>query len=141
MIFKDYHEAKENLRKSRATYSEILGEKEELFQMTQPGAVDPMRDVIQAERGNPFDNYLEKLQKSGVEERLAEAKALVVEREQILGKISYELMESEDKLDRVFYLREVRRMRVNQIASYLGYSESHVYFLLREIRRKLNNKS
>lgn len=141
MIFKDYHDAKENLRKSRATYSEILGEKEELFQMTQPGAVDPMRDVIQAERVNPFDNYLEKLQKSGVEERLAEAKALVVEREQILGKISYELMESEDKLDRVFYLREVRRMRVNQIASYLGYSESHVYFLLREIRRKLNNKS
>lgn len=141
MIFATYHREAARLKELKEIYSSILAEKEELFQMTQPGAIRYDKEPVDGGKlaSNNFDEYLQKLKDSGIDGRLAEVEDLIEKRKDVVADALFQLLESKELLDQIYVMAYVKRMKVHRIASRTGYAESHIYRLLVEIRENLKD--
>ena len=140
MVFLDYQRLYDRFLSSQEGYNALLDEKEALFIMTQPKAVDFEKDRVQNNTPHDtFASYLIRKEKSHIEERIEEARALMVEREALLKLKHRELYESRDKLDRVYRFRFIDNMTVKRIARYMHYSKAQVYRMIETIQGEIKN--
>lgn len=138
MLYIEYESFRRRYRETQRKYDEILSEKEKLFQITQPKAVDTEKDKVQGgSQVNSFDEYLILKEQRQIDERLDEVKALLEDRERLLKLKEVELRQSNAVEDKVYRLRYLDRIRVYKIAKMINYSEPQVYRVLRGIREKL----
>lgn len=122
-------------------YNEILTEKENLFTKTQPNAIKYDKVVVQGGTyGNGFDEYLIAKDKEKIDERLAEARQLLEDRERLLKLKEKELRASKDKLDQIYCMRYVDNKRPYAIARCLNYSESQIYRILDKIQKEIRRR-
>ena len=135
MLYMEYEDYKRQYKETQRQYNDILNEKEKLFQITQPNAVDTEREkVMGGSPQNNFDQYLILKEQQRIDERLAEVKALLIDREQLLKLKREELRQSQEPEDMVYRLRYIDRMRIEKIAKSIHYSEAQIYRILRLIR-------
>lgn len=134
MVYLVYEQFKRRYSETQQRYNEILSEKEELFTRTLPKSMQYDRERVSGGNPeNPFENYVIEKEKKRIDERLNEVKSLLIDRKQLLDLKEQELRQSKVIIDKVYRMRFLDRMRVNRIASNLGYAESHIYRFLKKI--------
>ena len=134
VLYLEYETFKRRLTDTQNMLDEILCEREELFAKTQPKSFDYTVERVEGgEARNKFDEYLIAKEAKQIDERLEEAKALLEDRRQMLFEKEQELRQSRDVYDRIYRMRFVDRLKVQRIASMVGYSEASVYRLLKII--------
>lgn len=134
MVYLVYEEFLSRYLETQERYNEILSEKEELFQRTQPRSMTYDQERVSGGGGtNAFDAYVIAKDKKKIDERLSEVKSLLDDRKQLLSLKEQELRASKQMIDKVYRMRYLDRMRVNRIASTLCYSEMQIYRFLKKI--------
>ena len=137
-VYIEYDLYKRRYQETQQKYNEILSEKEELFQRTQPKGIDTQKEAVSGgRRANPFENYLIAKEKSQIDERLNEVKALLEDREKLL-RLKYDELRSSKLIDdKVYRMRFVENIRVYKIAKLVNYSEMQIYRIIKRIHRAL----
>ena len=134
MVYLEYEEQKLKYQQSHKKYDEILSEKEALFSMTQPKSVQFDKERVSGgDPSNTFEEYIIQKEKKRIDERLAEARSLLIERETLLRIKEDELRESKELDDRLYVARVLDHMKMPKLTRFLNYSESHIYRMLGEI--------
>ena len=134
MIFYEYSRLRDRLNDAKEAYLEILDEKAELFARTQPKAVAyDGEKVAGGTPKNPFDEYLILKEKARIDERLEEAKAIVMERLDALEAKEKELRQSDGLYDIVYKMRYVDGSHVKKISKAIGYSKSQTYRIIERV--------
>ena len=138
MVYLEYEAFKVKYLQTLERYNEILSEKEELFNRTQPKSVRYDKErVAGGDPSNAFDEYLIKKEEKRIDDRLMEVKSLVDDRKQLLNVKEQELRVSKDTYDKVYRMRFLDRLKVRTIASMLRYSEAQIYRMLHTISETL----
>lgn len=141
MIYIAYESAKRRFMDTWELCQSILDEQEKLFQRTQPSSIKYDQDRVSGgSAGNAFDCYIIEKDRKKIESRIAEAKELLDERKKLLQIKEQELRTSRALIDRIYCMRILDKMRVNTIASRIGYAESHVYRFLKKIEESLKDE-
>ena len=136
MIYPEYEEAKARYIEAQRIFSEALWEKERLFTMTQPNAIRYDKDKVQiSPSGSILDKYVEALEEQGIDEKLTTFRQLLDDRERLLKIKECDLRASSDRFDRVYSMKFLDGMSINQIAKRMNYSRRQVYRIFNEIRR------
>lgn len=134
MIFEQYEELKIKYADAQRVYDAILTENEELFAKTQPKGVRYDRErVAGGKKKSGFDAYVAEKEKRHIDERLAAAKSILLDRQKLLESKRFELEMSNNVKDRIFFLKIVKGQKISTISQLLGYSSSQTYRILREI--------
>lgn len=137
-VFIDYEIYKSKYFEIQVKYNEILTEKENLFTKTQPNALRYDKVAVQGGTyANGFDEYLIAKDREQIDERLAEARQLLEDRERLLKLKEKELRASKDRLDLIYCMRYVDNKRPYAIARSLNYSESQIYRILDKIQKEI----
>ena len=136
MIYRQHIEDKTELIETMKLYSEILDEKRELFQRTQPSSVD-MDHVGKTQRSGTgaVDSYLIQSERRNIDERLKEAREIVEAAKKRLEDDELLLGMSMETIDQVYFMRYVERRGVSDIAARLHYSQSYVFKTLKQIEK------
>ena len=140
LIFLEYEDFRMKYLQAQHRYDQVITEKEILFEKTQPSSMKfDMERVAGGSPENRFDVYLINLERKKIDARLAEAKAILEERLNLLKIKENDLRESNDALDRLYCLRVLDGMKIQKITRDLNYSESQVYRLLSQIHSGMVN--
>lgn len=140
LFYLEYDAAKIKYREMLMQYEEILSEKAELFAKTQPQSVQYDKDRVSGgEAVNKFDEYIVKKDRKKIDERLAEIRSLLEDRERLLRLKEKELRLSSDIRDKVYLMRHVDNMRIYKIANITHYSEAQIYRILHDIRETVKH--
>lgn len=138
MLYEEYEQYKYKYYLAQESYNELLTIKEKLFAMTQPSSVEYEKDKVMGGSGqNAFDRYLILKEKEKIDEKLKEAKSILNDRRILLTTKREELKSSEHIYDKIYYLRFVKKVKINKIAAAVGYSEASVYRILRRINQRI----
>ena len=135
-VYIAYEEFKNKYLEAQKQFDKILQEKEEIFAKTQPKS--PNWDKIDSPtltEHNNFDNYLISKESKKIDERLEEIKSILDDRERLLKLKEKELMGSREQIDKIYKLKYIRQINVNEIIKNANYSKSQVYRLLDIIKR------
>lgn len=138
MIYIEYSDLRKKRNEAQRIVDEILEEQEQLFAITQPGAVN--YETVRSAGGtmkNRFDQYLILKEEKQIDERLREAKMILDERNRLLREKEEELLESKELQDRIYRYRYLDRLKISAISRRVCYSEPQVYRLLAIIRLEL----
>lgn len=134
MVYEDYENFKNQYHKTQLQYNDILSKKENLFAMTQPHTTDYGKVLVDGGTPkNSFDAYLIKKEEQQIDEKLAEIKSILEDREQLLKLKEQELRASNDIQDKIYRYRVLDKMRVYKISRLIGYSERQIYRILDEM--------
>ena len=102
-----------------------------MFQMTQ-GVADG-EPVVSSPKNDKFDNYLIALEKSGIDERIAEAQKLYDLWDTRCKATEAELRQSRELNDQIYVRRWIEHKGVKRIAYELHYSKRAVYYIVKKI--------
>ena len=134
MVYLDYELLKTKYLETLERYDEIIGEKETLWQITQPKAIQTDKEKVDGGgQSNPFDTYLIKKEQQHIDEKLMEIKSVLKERKELLKIMEEDLRNSKALHDRIYRMRYLDHWRVTLIAQRVGYSESQIYRILEMI--------
>lgn len=136
-VYIDYELYKSRYYETQKALNDILTEKEKIFTRTLPNAIRYDNQVVGGGLPhNNFDEYMSELEDNKVNERLAEAKQLLFERQKLLYLKEQELRASKDKVDVVYRMRFLDDIKPSTIAKALAYSESQIYRILEQIKKR-----
>ena len=140
MLYLEYERLKSKYKDSMIIYDLILSEREELFQRTQPKAINTEQEKVSScPQGSKFDHYLIEKERKRIDERLEEAKDNFEERLILLTQKEEELRASKAVDDRIYTLRKLEHLKIRKIAKEINYSESHVKRRLNKIKQKIKD--
>ena len=149
MRYLEYEDLKKKYLKAQEIYDSILSEKEQIFQRTQPkstmGEYEREHDKLYSVGGkggnkvNQIEEYVILLDQNQVNERLAEAKSILDDRERLMLQKERDLRRSKNIDDELYTMRYLDRMRISTISRLLCYSESQIYRRLKTIRAKVKD--
>lgn len=138
MLYIEHHDCENKYIAAQIAYGKILYEKERLFEITQPGAIAYDKTLVSGGgENNAFDTYLALKEKSRIDERLNEAKAILDDRSNLLTLKEAELKASPNYFDRVYYLRYIENLPVKQIAAKIPYCKTQIYEMLNMIKMNI----
>lgn len=136
-VYIDYEIYKSRYYETQRALNDILTEKEKIFTRTLPNAIHYDNQVVGGGLPhNNFDEYMAELEENKVNERLAEAKQLLFERQKLLYLKEQELRASKNKVDVVYRMRFLDDIKPSTIATALAYSESQIYRILEQIKKR-----
>ena len=134
MIYLEYEEYRMKFLSAQRTYDEVLTEKEDLFDRTQPQGVSFDKERVGGTSDhNSFDEYLVAVERKQIDERLAEIKNIMDKRYDLLMDKEDELRASQEIMDRLYVLRFLEHQKMQKIARQINYSESHIYRLMNQL--------
>ena len=134
MIYLEYEDYRIKYLSAQRKYDEVLLEKEDLFDRTQPQGVSFDKERVGGtNESNRFDEYLIRLERSQIDERLAEIKQIMDKRWDLLLDKEDELRASTEIMDRLYVLRFLEHERMQKITKQIPYSESHIYRLMNQL--------
>lgn len=135
MVYEDYESFKRQYHNTQLQYDAILSKKESLFAMTQPHTTNYEKEIVSGGTPkNSFDTYLIKKEEQQIDEKLAEIKSILEDREQLLKLKEQELRASNEIKDKIYRYREIDKLRVYKIARLIGYSERQIYRIMEEMK-------
>lgn len=128
----EYRKAIEELDQAQKDLKEILDLQEEAFQMTQPKSVQTDRDGGSAVYVDKTAEYLERVEKMALRERLQTAREALAAKRERVEAVTILLKASGLLDDRIYYLRYIEHRPAQDIASILHYTQSYVYKTLKK---------
>ena len=138
MVYQEYVRCKREYEKSIKILMELLDEKTLIFMKTQPKSpVTDYERIDGGERKNKNEEYVSELEEKRIDERIENAKNTLSGRNLILMSIQDDLRLSKNKYDMVYCCRWLDGMRTGDISRYLNYSESHVYRIIKKIKKDI----
>lgn len=138
MVYIDYVILKQSYDESFKKLNVLLDKKEEAFTRTLPNAIryDLQKVIHSVSEHSPLDDYVMDIER--IEEQIRKARMLVYQRKETLDLKEQELRASEAIDDRIYVLRFINHMKVDQIARKLNYSDQRsVYYHLDKIKHEL----
>lgn len=139
MIYIEYESFRTKYYKALKDYEDILCEKEELFNVTQPKATSYDKEVVSGGvPNNTFDTYIDKLQDKRIDERLEAARSILEDRSKLLKLKEEELRHSKDWLDMIYTYYYIDKLSVRKIEKRLPFSKSEICRKLGIIRKNCN---
>lgn len=138
MLYLEYAHFKEKYLETQQKYNEILSEKELLFSRTQLQAVQFDKEKVSGgKQTNAFELYLLEKERTRIDERLAEVKSILDDREKLLSLKLQELRQSNVIEDKIYRMRYIDKIRVYKIAKLVNYSDRQVVRILSKINESL----
>lgn len=137
-VYVVYEDFKNKYFESQNKYDDILREKEYLFAKTQPKAARADKGIVATTPANVFDEYLIAKEKTKIDQRLEEIKAIVEDRSRLLKLKEIELRHSKNIWDRIYTMRYLDNLHIQEIAVILNYSEPQIYRKIRIIKSHLS---
>lgn len=138
MLYLDYKRYQLKYLEAQEAVNAILDEKTVLFQKTQPkSAISETERVDGGTRVNKVEEYVIALEQRHINERLAEAKTLMLERKDLLNHKEAELRASQSIDDIIYVLKWLDGMKTKDIIDEIAYSETQVYRIIKKIRKNL----
>lgn len=138
MIYVDYVILKTAYNESLNKLKEALDKQEEAFTRTLPNAIryDLQKVMHSPSTTSPLDDYV--MNNEYLEQKIRQAKVILVERKEMLDLKEQELRNSSDLDDKIFLMRYVDGMKVEQIARKLHYSgRESIYYHIRKIKHEI----
>ena len=137
VLYIEYSNCKKKLVEAQKSFTKILDEKEELFNITQPQGTNYDKELVDGgSRENVFDKYLEMKEIKEIDKRLDEARTILNDRK-IMEKIKKEeLLQSNDVKDKIYVHKFLDHLSYNQIAKSVNYSEREVYRVVKKMREE-----
>ncbi|KAK8835472.1 hypothetical protein M9Y10_004576 [Tritrichomonas musculus] len=129
-VYVDYEDFKNKYFEVQKKYDEILREKEYLFSKTQPKAARADKGIAATSPTNVFDEYLIAKEKTKIDQRLEEIKAIASDRARLLKLKEIELRHSKNIWDRIYTMRYLDNLHIQKIAFILNYSQSQVGLII-----------
>lgn len=134
MVFPLYEQAKIRYWIAGENLIKIMQEEEEIFQRTQPKAVDYSKPKVKSSaNADAFQRYLEAREQARIPERKVEAEKAFDVAEETKNRIKKELLASEELLDRIYVLSKEKYLPAKEIGQKVGYSHHHMYRILKKI--------
>lgn len=139
MLYQDYIIFKQKYLEAQEAVNVILDEKTVLFQKTQPkSAITENERVDGGTRVNKVEEYVIAMEQRHINERLAEAKTIMMDRLDMLRQKEVELRASNAIEDVIYVLKWLDGMRARNISKKINYSEAQIYRTLKIIRKNIN---
>ena len=138
-IYPEYDEYKRKYHIAQEKYNKLINEKEQLFEMTQPGAIVTDKEITSCtgKHASPFDNYLIVKDKKKIDERIEEARSILHDRQLLLKLKEEELRLSKDWHDKIYIYYFIDHLTIRQIEKRIPYSRSEIHRKLEKIRENL----
>lgn len=137
-LFIEYEELKKKYLIAKGRYDNLLEKKAMLIIQTQPKAMDFSKEPTTGGKViNKFDEFVQRLEKIDPELQVTRNERDL--QEYLLKKKEIELKESEDILDRVYYLRFIKNTKVKRISDKISYSKKQTYRYLEKIYQKMQD--
>ena len=134
MKYIEHAEMKERYEVAKARLADLLQEKEELFDRTQPRSVPFDKERVDGGGGgHPFDDYLTAMERTRLDERIAAAREILHDRSELLRTAEEDVRKSAESWDVIYCLRILDGRKISEVAAIPHYSEAQVYRVLREI--------
>jgi len=138
MKYIEYAESRERYEVAKGRLEDLLREKEELFDRTQPRSVPFDKERVDGGgTSHPFEEYLIALERTKLDERIAAAREILQDRSQLLKETEEDLRRSAETEDVIYCLRILDGRKVAEVAAATYYSEAQIYRVLREIDRNI----
>lgn len=138
MLYHEYERLRAEYLTAQDIYRDVLNEKEELFQRTQPkGLRTDSEHVSGGAVRSAYDEYLIAKDELRIEERLKEAQDLMLRRKDILTSKEIELRASFHTRNKIYTLRFIDRLKIKRIARLTNYSRSQVYRIVQSLESEL----
>ena len=102
-----------------------------MFQMTQGGGEG--EPVVTSPKNDKFDNYLIALEKSGIDDRITEARIIYEMWDQRVRETEYQLRISRSVHDQIYIKRWVDHKGVTRIGKEVGYSERQTRRIIKKM--------
>lgn len=138
-IYIEYERLKKRYLDAQKQFDDVLVEKEELFERTQPRGIKYDKDKTCAMSDiNSFDSFLIAQEKARIDERLDIIRSILEDRSKLLELKEKELRKSRGHVDRIYCMKYFDNLYTEKIAKSIGYSESYLYRILASMKRKLD---
>jgi len=139
MIYIEYHKYKNRFNNAQRQYNDIVKEKEELFSKTQPQATKYDKEKVNGGKiGDAFDDYIIIKENKKIDERLAEARSILDDRERLLKVKEDELRKSKDWNDIIYKYYFLDNLSTYKIEKRVPMDQSTIWRHLNEIKNNLH---
>lgn len=137
-LFIEHYEILNKYKNAVKKYDNLLEKKARLILNMQPKGTDYSKESISGgSTFNKFDDFVIKLEK--LDPDLQNARNEKDIQEYFLKKKELELKDSNEILDKIYYLKYIKRLKVKYIAINVSYSKMQVYRKLEIIEKMLQN--
>ena len=137
-LFLEHYEIKQKYYNAKNEYDKLIEKKAMLVISTQPRATNFDKELIKGGTpSNKFELLVEQLEK--LDPEIISARNDRDLQEYFLKKKEIELSNSDDVLDRIYYLKYVKHYKVRNIAINVNYSRMQTYRLIEEINEKIKD--
>ena len=137
MLYLEYEKCRCRYMNALYMYENILDEKAELFEKTQPKSTRYDKERVSGgQSGNAFESYMVEVERTKIDERLKTVKSMVEDRGHLLKIKEQELRSSKDLYDRIYTLKYLDFRKTERIAKIIGYSESQTYRIIKGINKR-----
>lgn len=135
MLYIEYHAIRLKYTDAQRIYDDLINEKETLFARTQPQAVNYDKDRVSGGSGkNAFEEYVIAKESTRIDERLAEQNNILDNRKYLLDLKERELRASKFLYDKIYVLRYLDNLTLQQIENRVPYSRVQIWRILKTIK-------
>lgn len=139
MLYVEYLDYKKKYLDAQVIYDRILSEKEILFTMTQPKAVQFDKERVSGgTTNNSFDNYLVIKDSRHLDDKLEEIRSILKDREELLRAKEQELKNSKDWLDIIFVYYYIEKLSIRKISKKIPFGTTEIFRKLKKIEKNIN---
>lgn len=139
MLYVEYIDFKKKYIEAQKLFDNILSEKETLFSMTQPKAVQFDKERVSGgTKQNTFDDYLVIKDNRHLDAKLEEIRSILKDREKLLKVKEEELRNSKDWLDIIFIYYYIEKLSIRKIAKRIPFGTTEIYRKIKKIEKNIN---
>lgn len=138
MIYEEYEDIWNKIRKKEKELFELINKRDELFLKTQPKSSKFDKEKVDSKATrNMMEEYV--IEKEYLNERIMQLNITLDDIYQVLKRKRDELRQSKNIYDRIYYYRIIERLSMYKIATLIGYSKEQTYRYFKKIKMTQND--
>lgn len=139
MYYEKYCISLKKLNNTIDKLERLTDRKEQLFEMTQPGATAP--GVIRGTAPhNKIDDYIIRIEEDNIDSKIEEASKAVEYRRRMCKERLRDLERSKELIDRIYYLAYVQFKNLDEICEETGYSRTQIHRYKTKIHKTIGEQ-
>ena len=132
MIYEEYEDIWNTIRKKEKELFELINKREELFLKTQPKSSKFDKEKVDSKSTrNMMEEYV--IQQEYFNDRIMQLNITLDDIYQVLKRKRDELKQSKNTYDRIYYYYCIERLNIYKVSCLMNYSESQIYRKLKSM--------
>ena len=132
MIYEEYEDIWNTIRKKEKELFELINKREELFLKTQPKSSKFDKEKVDSKTTrNMMEEYV--IQQEYYNDRIMQLNITLDDIYQVLKRKRDELKQSKNTYDRIYYYYCIERLNIYKVSCLMNYSESQIYRKLKSM--------